>query len=268
MNIHTVWERPADAEESAPMNSPDKLTLLEKHDIYFQTSLATSPELVRAAQALRYQVYCLERHFENPDEHRDGLERDIFDSVSIHGILYHRPRGEAIGTVRMIRADEPGITTPIEELLNNNGLKLSDYVDLQTTVEISRFAISKNFRRRSSDEPGVGGDVVNKRQLMRDTNLACLSLIQFLVRQSTSNRINYWTGVMEPRLLRMLASMGIRFTSVGSLVMHHGLRQPCFCEVPKILDEVRSEFPEYWSVLTNGGRLQYLRSKAARKVLA
>src|SRR5258708_28292732 len=82
-----------------------ELNLLARHDVYFETRVADRPSLTEAAHALRYQVYCLERRFENADEHSDGLEIDQFDAHAIQGVLFHRPTERAIGTVRIILPD-------------------------------------------------------------------------------------------------------------------------------------------------------------------
>src|SRR5882757_6878967 len=79
-----------------------ELSLLARHDVYFETRIADRPKLVEAAHILRYQVYCLERKFENPNEHSKGLETDQFDAHALQGVLFHRPTDSAIGTVRMI----------------------------------------------------------------------------------------------------------------------------------------------------------------------
>ncbi len=233
--------------------------LLARHDEYFETKIADTRALVEIAHGLRYQVYCLERKFENPAEHADCLETDAFDAHAIHGLLLHRPTKQAIGTVRMIMP-QSGVkdSLPIMHLLKDDGIELASRAVLERTVEISRFAISKEYRRRKTDQNEEGmSESQLRRETMREGNLACLSLIQFLLSQSTKHGVLYWAAVMEPKLLRMLATMGIHFTSIGSLVMHHGLRQPSFCHLPTMLEQVRREHPEYWDVLTNGGRFDW-----------
>lgn len=233
--------------------------LLARHNRYFEAKIADTPSLLATAHQLRYQVYCVERKFENPEEHQSGLETDEFDDRAVHGVLFHRPTGCAIGTVRMIVPQVRSVDSlPIMGLLREGGIELSDYLAIAQAVEISRFAISKDYRRRQGEEPGTLGEVMTRRESIREGNLACLSLIQFLLRQSVATGVLYWTAVMEPKLLRMLASMGIRFTSIGSLVMHHGLRQPCYCHVPTMLNEVFRAHREYWDVLTDDGTLSSL----------
>jgi N-acyl amino acid synthase of PEP-CTERM/exosortase system len=239
--------------------SDDGEDLLQRHNRYFSSIVADTTELLELVHALRYQVYCLERKFEDPHEHVDGLEIDAFDTQAVHGLLFHRPSNHAIGTVRMIAPDAAASESlPITNLLHRSGTDLSDYLSISQCVEISRFAISKEFRRRQSDNSDpLPSKPVCRREIVREGNLACLSLIQLLLRQSVQNGVFYWAAVMEPKLLRMLAGMGIHFTSIGSLVMHHGLRQPCYCHVPTMLRMVALEHPDYWKVLTDGGRLGF-----------
>src|SRR5215469_9395430 len=128
-------------------------SLLTQYRRYFSTVRADSPALVEVAHGLRFQVYCLERKFENAEEHPNGLEIDAYDDHSVQGILFHRPTQSAMGAVRVIHTGG-GVpdSLPIERLLRANSLDLSDYVDLSQTIEISRFALSKEFRRRGLDE--------------------------------------------------------------------------------------------------------------------
>ena len=234
-----------------------ELSLLARHDVYFETRIADQPALAEAAHALRYQVYCLERRFENADEHSTGLEIDQFDKHAVQGLLFHRPTDRAIGTVRLILPDhrvEGGL--PIAQLLADNNIDLANFVSVADAVEVSRFAISKEFRRRWTDESAIAsGRPLTPQETARQANLACLSLIQFLLRQCVERGVVYWTAVMEATFLRMLARMGVHFTAIGPVVFHHGFRQPCYCYLPAMLDRLRLEQRDYWDVITNGGEL-------------
>ena len=242
--------------ESSLQSWQPELSLLARHDVYFETRLADRPALIEAAHQLRYQVYCLERKFENAAEHSSGLETDQYDSHAIQGLLFHRPTERAIGTVRMILpADLDVGRLPIEQFLRNNGIDLSDYVDIERSVEVSRFAISKEFRRRRTDDLMMATHPLSPQDSARQANLAFLSLVQFFLRQSIERRVLYWTAVMEPMLVRMLGRMGIHFRPLGPVVDHHGLRQPSWSYIPTVLDELKREHPDYWEVVTNAGEL-------------
>jgi N-acyl amino acid synthase of PEP-CTERM/exosortase system len=170
--------------------------LLAQHDRYFSTVLADSPILQMTAHALRFQVYCLERKFENEEEHPDGLEKDVYDAHSIQGVLFHRPTRGVIGSVRMILPElNAADSFPVTTLLRENALELSDYVNPAQCIEVSRFAISKEFRRRKSDE--IAASEISRADAGRETNLAFLSMLQFVLRESIKRDIMFWTAVME-----------------------------------------------------------------------
>ncbi|MEO8301475.1 MAG: PEP-CTERM/exosortase system-associated acyltransferase [Rhizomicrobium sp.] len=221
--------------------------LLTRYNDLFRTQRAGSSALVRTAQAIRYQVYCLERKFENEAEHQGGLECDGFDGAAVHSLLFHRPTGEAIGTARLIPLNASDALQPIRQLLRENGLRARDHVPLSTTAEISRFAISNQRRRGGGDDARLAPECRG--------SLPCLGLIQELLRQSMARGLTHWAAVMEPKLLRMLAAMGIHFTPVGPLVDHHGLRQPSYCNLSEMLERLKVERPEHWMVVTEAGAL-------------
>jgi N-acyl amino acid synthase of PEP-CTERM/exosortase system len=224
--------------ETVPAN------LLGRYDSYFRTQAADTPALARIAQAIRYQVYCLERKFENADEHDNGLECDEFDAAAVHSLIFYRPSSEAIGTTRLILPHRAGIL-PIERLLAESDIRAADHFPLEACAEVSRFAISNRLRR--------GDDAQRDRECR--SALPCLGLIQELLRQSRALGLTHWAAVMEPKLLRMLAAMGIHFTPVGPLVSHHGLRQPSYCRLPEMLERLKRERPDHWLVVTEAGRL-------------
>jgi len=236
------------------MQSDRAIGLLARYDSYFRTQRADTATLLRTAQAIRYQVYCLERKFEKACEHDDRLERDAWDGQSIHSVIFHRPTSDAIGTVRLI-VPHSNATLPVEQLLRGNGVRAGDCFPQISTAEVSRFAISNEFRRRRCDGVFTTEDMRHKREAECRSNLPCLGLIQDLVRQSLASGVTHWAAVMEPKLLRMLAAMGIHFTTIGPLVSHHGLRQPAYCELNFMLERLRREHPDHWMVVSNGGAL-------------
>ena len=69
--------------------------LLARYNMYFRTQAAGTPESIEMALAIRYQVFCLERSFENPAQHSDHLEKDEFDrrrsTVSFSTVQGRRP---------------------------------------------------------------------------------------------------------------------------------------------------------------------------------
>jgi N-acyl amino acid synthase of PEP-CTERM/exosortase system len=163
-----------------------------------------------------------------------------------------------MGTVRLVlpRADAPQSSFAVQAVSDHPALRDGTVFPLSSTAEVSRFCISRSFRRRSTDtlyaeddsEPANSAD-------RRSGPLMRLGLIQALVRMSAQNNITHWCAVMEPTLLRMLDAMAIRFTPIGPAVEHHGLRQPCSCDIAEALRAVKLERPAFWEVLTCGGTI-------------
>jgi len=228
-------------------------SLLDRYNIYFRVATAVCGDALQEALRIRYQVYCVENPFENPSDHPDELERDAFDSHSLHSVLIHRASGQAIGTVRLILPvrHELERSFPIQLVCRVPQLKL---LPLERMAEVSRFSISKQFRRRQCDSLYEGNDARRERRGMAP--LMSLGLIQSLVRMSAERGITHWCATMEPTLLRLLAAMSIKFEPLGPLVQYHGTRQPCYCEVGPMLERVKNEQRRLWDVLTDGGTLQ------------
>lgn len=230
------------------------MDLVTRYNASFTAVLADTPHLIRAAQSLRYQVYCLERRFEEPDPQSGGLEHDDYDPRSVPGLLYFRHDPEPIGTARLILPVEHGKSLPVHHLLTTNGVRTSQHFPNQTTAEVSRFSISKEFRRRASDAMSAVG--LRPSQIADlYTAMPCLGLVQTMLRASMSRGITHWTAIMEPKLLRMLATLGIQFHSIGPLVSHHGLRQPSFCSLAEMLQVLAREKPQHWNIVTDNGEL-------------
>jgi N-acyl amino acid synthase of PEP-CTERM/exosortase system len=230
---------------------PADTSLLTCFNTHFRTFTAGTSEQIREAQRVRYQVYCIENALEAPNA--QGIETDCFDSHAVHSLLIHRATGTAVGTVRLILRlpDDTEHSFPMQKVLSDSTAREFRRLPLYSAAEVSRFSISRQFRR--VDDAGGGEDV---EMIGISGPLMRLGLIQSLVRMSFAYGITHWCAMMEPTLLRMLAAMAIRFRPIGPLVEFHGLRQPCYCNLTDILDSVREERPAFWSVLTDGGALR------------
>ncbi|MGH9208781.1 MAG: PEP-CTERM/exosortase system-associated acyltransferase, partial [Acidimicrobiales bacterium] len=166
--------------------------------------LADTPELIREAHRLRYQVYCLERGYKLDGE---GLEIDDYDVRSRHVVLCHRRSGEALGTARLVlpSAENPDHSFPLQHVCQ---VPLREHLPIGSTAEVSRFALPKQRQGISQASAAV----------MR------LGLVQGLVRISHELGLTHWCAVMEPSLLRLLQRTAIHFEPLGAPVDYHGIR--------------------------------------------
>ena len=206
---------------------------------------------------LRYQVYCVENPFENPADNPDGLERDAFDVRAAHCLLLHKRSRSWAGAVRLILPDasNPGRSFALQQVCSDPMTADAQRFPVLQMAEVSRFCISKDFRKREGDwlypQSNEPADRQDERRVVPNMTLG---LIEGLVRMSLDHGILYWCAVMERPLLRLLARLGIHFEDVGPLVDYHGRRQPCFLRVDSMLERMQQERQDVWEIVTDGGQ--------------
>ena len=239
--------------------------LYEAFQQEFKVIEADTPELIGIAQELRYQVYCVENPFEDPNEHPSGREQDCYDERSVHALVAHRGSGAFAGAVRLVlpQPGDSGTPFPIEEHCLNS---LSSSVPVpgvlrQSLAEISRFAISKEIKRciAQADGGASNSGEYNGRGLPQDNSHflphTILGLFAGIVRLSAAYGVTQWYAAMEPTLLRLLSRFGIYFEKIGPVVEYHGRRVPTLGGVDKVLAGIYRERPDVWEVITDRGRV-------------
>ncbi|MFQ5559958.1 MAG: PEP-CTERM/exosortase system-associated acyltransferase [Nitrospinota bacterium] len=123
-------------------------TLSEAFNANYKIVSASSEELLKESQRLRYQVFCAERTIFDGKNFKEGLETDEFDSRSIHSFIRSNETGLAVASVRLVLADTEELSKffPIEKYCGVH-LKKGNFepgtFSRESLAEISRFAISK-----------------------------------------------------------------------------------------------------------------------------
>ncbi len=230
--------------------------LIEVYQKTFDVIPATTEALRNEAFRLRYQVYCIEHPFEDPGSNPEGIETDEFDEHAAQNLLIHRATGRAAGTVRLVLplADAPEQSFAIQRVCVDPIIADQRRFPITMMGEVSRFCVSKAFRRRKGDnayaDPDEAAVPANDKRFIPNMTLG---LIESLVRTSVQQGVMWWCAVMEPSLLRLLARIGIYFEPIGTLVDYHGARQPCYQRLDLLLERVRKERREVWEVLTDDG---------------
>ncbi len=200
---------------------------------------------------LRYKVYCDEWGFERPGDHPGGLETDEFDESSVHFVAINESSRELIGTIRIILNSEKGF--PIERHCRIDSDMAA--VNRERVGEISRLAVSKEYRRRAEDRfiyEGVDGQrpqvpvVVN--DMRRRQEIIC-GLYKSMYIESKKIGLAYWYAVMAKGLQILLKRMGIIFTAIGPETDYHGLRTPYLADIAEIEREVSRNNPDFYDYL-------------------
>lgn len=237
-------------------------------DAKFEVLDADTSDLLEKVYALRYQVYCIETGFENKDQFPDGRERDQFDDRAIHGLVVTRDSHWPLGTIRLVRpqGSRPGPQFPMElvypNLLASRGYGPHD-LPWDTTAEISRFAISKAFKRRPGEPGSITGVTeeslraarVRARDERRRYPHIILGLFLSLARLSAQAGLTHWVAVMEYPLLRLIDRFGFKFEHIGKPIEFHGLRQPCVGCIEDMLSRIYYKRRDVWDFMTNCGRI-------------
>lgn len=231
----------------------------------FSVELAKSTAAINEVFEVRYQVYCIDRPFEDPNCFIDKREHDAYDPRSVHALIRHRSSNQGIAAVRLVLADEAGGQTsfpmeaPCLDRMSSAAQKALAQVPRHRVAEMSRLAVSRDFRKRLNENKTTSGisDSVCYTDIdggQRAMPYISLGLFAAIVRMSVENGITHWLAVMEPTLLRLLKRYGIAFDHVGATVEYHGRRKPVFTEAAALLDGIRMQRPDVWSLITEDGR--------------
>ena len=86
----------------ATFSRQSEQSLLQCFKSHFATVDADRPPFVGDAYRLRYQIYCVEKGFEDSTAHPNELEKDEFDSHAVQSLLLDRATGIALGTARLV----------------------------------------------------------------------------------------------------------------------------------------------------------------------
>jgi len=170
------------------------------------------PVLMEQSYRLRYQVYCLERGFLNAADYPDQLERDEYDSFSLHaGVITDQQ--QLVGTLRLVKIcmeELPlfrhcTISEECKERLRQEDVRLA---------EVSRLCMSRECRDDQIGNSRVG-----------------LNLFRATYQTAKRNGLTHWLAAMEPSLHRLLAAVGVPFRIVGPVVDYFGPVAPYMCDI-------------------------------------
>jgi N-acyl amino acid synthase of PEP-CTERM/exosortase system len=189
---------------------------------------------------LRYKVYCEEWGFERPEDHPGGIERDKFDQHSVHFVAIRRADQKLIGTTRIILRSELGF--PIEEHCQIDGEVLR--CEKTHWGEISRLAVSKDFRKRSGDdsiykdEDPLHHELDNPfKERRKNENQIVIGLYRCIYRESLERGLTHLYAVMARGLYLLLKRIGICFSQAGPGIEYHGIRTPYTGCIKQMLEE-------------------------------
>ncbi len=230
-------------------------TISEHFARFLESRIATTEEETKEVFQIRHSVYCEELKFES--ERPNKQESDEYDDYSIFGLIKHRPTDRFTGCVRIVAPQREGELLPIEKYCSfaykDSDIKPSDFKRSEIS-EISRLAVLSHFRRRKEDRhAGAATGVINQETYSTD-ELRCFPFISvglYLTAASVAieNGSDHCFVMMEPRLARSMALIGIKFKQLGEPVEYHGLRAPYYINGKIFLENLSPGFKSLHSAI-------------------
>jgi N-acyl amino acid synthase of PEP-CTERM/exosortase system len=223
-------------------------------------AISNNEPLIDEVYRLRYKVYCDEWGFEKPEDHPGGLEVDQYDAHSVHLGALLKESGQLIGTIRIILNSDLGF--PIEKHCKFD--KDLSRLDKARIGEISRLAVSKDYRRRAVDkliyndgrdldESTFSRDLEERR---RNEFLIIIGLYICMYKESLALGLTHWYALMARGLYVLLNRTGISFQQTGPQLDYHGVRTPYVGSIAEIYDNLcrgKAEYFEaYEKTIVNG----------------
>ncbi|MGH1404204.1 MAG: PEP-CTERM/exosortase system-associated acyltransferase [Alphaproteobacteria bacterium] len=204
------------------------------------------PEDMEEVYKLRYQVYCIERNFENPEHYKTQQEIDPFDKRSAYILLQDQKSGEYIGTARLVLADQHNLHTPGYKHFPIQTLTDQDFVDeasldLNKTAEISRIC----FSQYKAQNLGLNSD--QKRLILP-------GLLQGIYLLRDLHDIDNFTAILENRLIKRADQLGFAPNEVGDPVHHKGTRYPVYYDCYQTMSNIRQHNKTIWDIVTAKGK--------------
>jgi N-acyl amino acid synthase of PEP-CTERM/exosortase system len=184
--------------------------------------------LLEQSHRLRYQVYCVERGFLPAHEYPDQLERDDFDTHSVHvGVV--DSYGELAATARLVLPNRGVLPLfqhcalfPTEGTVNDES---------NMVVEVSRVSVSRGYDRRRLWANGP-----DNRWLR--TAEPFLTLLKAVVCSARHVGATHLIGATDAALHRRLVRLGFPYRVAGPTVDYYGPVAPHLMSLAELDDVI------------------------------
>jgi len=212
----------------------------------------TQTRPLQSALQLRYQVYCVEHSFLEPDDYPDRIETDEHDDAAAHFHAFDA-NDELVGYVRLVKPDDEG-GFPLQRHCGNfaAGLTLPNPAQ---AAEISRLMVRSEFRRlrrpRLAGVTAAQSNGILGGQKLLDTPQILFGLYKQMYLYSLAHGIRHWYAAMEQPLARSLARSGFVFEPIGPETDYYGPVSPYLADLSKLEQSVGARHPNLLAWLRN-----------------
>ena len=218
-------------------------------DLTYEVILADTEAARTIHRKIRYQVYCLERGFENPDTFPVGEEHDRWDHHATSFIVQHRASGKWVAAMRIVLPNAASFPVETLQCLDST---CSERLRRHKLGEVSRVCVirSPNPRKINRHLDWNFGSV-NK----DSESEVLLGLIRALILYGLDRGIEHYYLLVTGAFARLLRRLGVVLHQVGIPVKHRGWRTPYLMELRE-------------SAASMSAKSEVIRHLFARKALA
>ncbi len=178
----------------------------------YEVILADTEESKNIHYNLRYQIFCLEKGFEEADKFKDEMEKDIHDDSAIHFLVKCHDRW--IGSFRLV--SDQFVNLPFQKVSALDSLQFKHH-NLKV-AEFSRLGILRPFQKLRNGEPP-------KDSSGSDSEIM-LKMIHAGVDYCRTNTVGHIIILCRRSISRVLNQFGLEARPIGPTIFHHGPRTP------------------------------------------
>ncbi|NOY72865.1 MAG: PEP-CTERM/exosortase system-associated acyltransferase [Gammaproteobacteria bacterium] len=230
------------------------LGLLDEFNGTFCLETGKDSSLAEANMRLRYQVWCLENDYFDFSDFDESMECDEYDSRSVYAVVSNKNHHINIATTRIILHDKnkPQEKFPVEQfpMLRRHDRDYLLNVPREKVGEISRFCVSKSFRRRAGEKESTHGITPGRDSShpsgKRNYSQITLGLFRGVFSICLQYNLEHLYALMEPALLRIIRRYGVHFTPIGPCVNYYGIRQPCLLSIDSAREKAKTTSKEIY----------------------
>lgn len=248
------------------MSTERDSNLGESFSQYFELVPALDDASRDEVYRIRHEVYCRDLGWEPLRE--DGMERDIYDSQSVHCLMRRRGGGELVGCTRLI------LTHPLDQTqllpFEQSCAEVLDrsicdpaWLPRQCVAEVSRLAVMRNFRQRKGEsESPVALSTEDFEPRGPRSRFPFIPVGLYLGAAAIAHRLarDYVFVLTEPRLATHFTRIGFDIQTVGGTIEHRGQRAPSLLRASKVIEGLRPMIRPLYEVIEAGIESAYLAS--------
>jgi len=186
---------------------------LSHHITGYDVVLANTEESKNIHFNLRYQIYCLEKGYEEASKFKDELEKDEYDDRSAHFLIKHRADNQWIGVFRLIISNYEDL--PICKSTHVSHLHRVD--PHQIAAEFSRLAIIRPFQKLAG----------KKQHAVDDADMCIIfNAVSVGIEYSRKHGADKIYFLCRRSLTKVVNKMGIKTPQIGNKTVYRGTRYP------------------------------------------